>query len=121
MADHKTPATKATDHEPTRDAAARTYPGMQDAGLDPTRWLGTAWLEGMGQIGAELADFLAARISEDVKTQHEILHCKDPGELQAIQTRFMARAVEQYSAETGKLVEMSQDMFARMRKGEDTS
>mgnify|MGYP001827623066 CR=1 FL=1 len=117
MTDQKSPARKSAERNPM----SGTIPGIQSAALDPTRWLGTAWLEGMGQIGAELADFLAARIGEDVKTQHEILHCKDPAELQTIQARFMARAVEQYSAETGKLVEMSQDMITRMQTGKNTS
>ena len=64
---------------------------------------------------------MAERIREDVKTQHEILHCKSPAELQAIQARFVARAVEQYSAETGKLVEMSQEMLGKLQSEDDKS
>ena len=72
---------------------------------------GTAWIEALGDMGGELVSFVAERIKEDIKTQHEILHCKDPGKLQEIQARFVQTAIDQYTAETGKLVEMSQDLF----------
>ena len=49
-----------------------------------------------------------------MKTQHEILHCDDPTKLQHIQAEFVQKAIEQYTAETGKLVEMSQKLFPAM-------
>ncbi len=77
--------------------------------------MGTLWFDTLGEMGGEIASFVAERIQEDIKTQHEILHCKDPAELQQIQVRFLKTAFEQYSAETGKLVEMSQDFLAAGR------
>ena len=73
--------------------------------------MGTAWFDTMGEMGGEIASFVAERIQEDIKTQHEILHCTDPAELQEIQVRFLKTAFEQYSAETGKLVELGQEFL----------
>lgn len=95
---------------------------MQEAGLGSLAWLGADWARQMSDIGGEVMRFMADRIKEDVKTQHEILHAKDIVEVQAIQTRFMKETFEQYAAETGKLVEMSQDLVAKTqaRAGDKT-
>ncbi|MGB3316519.1 MAG: phasin family protein [Albidovulum sp.] len=69
----------------------------------------SALLEGAVDIGAEVVQFVAARIAEDVYTQHEIMHCKTPTDLVHIQMRFLQKAFEQYSAETGKLITLGND------------
>lgn len=74
--------------------------------------LGTYWMEAVSDMGVEVASFIAARIKEDVKTQHAILHCKTPAELHHIQADFVQTAVEQYQAETGKLIQMGAGAFA---------
>ncbi|MEO0703466.1 MAG: phasin family protein [Pseudomonadota bacterium] len=82
---------------------------LQALGLNQFAKFGAAMTRTFGDIGAEMTSFLADRIKEDVKTQNEILHCKDINELQRIQAQFIQTAVAQYSSETGKLVSMSQD------------
>ena len=89
---------------------------LQEAGLGNMMGMGTAWLEAMGAMSAEVAEFVAERIKEDVKTQHEILHCKNVGELQNIQAEFLQKAIDQYQAETNKLVEMSNKAFMSANK-----
>ncbi len=84
---------------------------FEDAGLGPMRWMGTSWLEAMADLNSEVVSFLADRIREDVKTQHELLHCKSAEELQKAQFAFLEKAHQQYTAETGKLVKMGLDMF----------
>lgn len=84
---------------------------LQAFGFNSMTAFGTAWVEAMSEMGAEVLSFVADRIKEDVKTQHQLLHCKDVTELQKIQARFMKDAIEQYTAETGKLVQMSQLFF----------
>lgn len=84
---------------------------LQQSGFGNLMGMNSAWLEGLGDISAEVWSFIADRIKEDVKTQHEILHCKDMAELQQIQSRFMQKAIDQYQAETGKIVEMSMAAF----------
>ena len=71
----------------------------------------TALMEGAADIGAEVVQFVAARIAEDVQTQHEIIHCRNPADLVHIQMRFLQRAFEQYSAETGKLVNLGNEVL----------
>lgn len=100
------------DAETRRDTPLDLLAQFQQAGQGNMMGISTAWMETMGDLGAEMASFVAARIKEDVRTQHEILHCKDMGELQRIQSEFIQRALEQYRAETGKLTEMGSKALA---------
>lgn len=84
---------------------------MEDAGLGPLHWMGTAWCEAAADMQSELATFIADRIKEDVKTQHALLHCKSAEELQQAQLAFLERAYVQYTTETGKLIQMTMDML----------
>ena len=85
---------------------------MQKAGLGSMMWMNTTMMESFADLGSEVLQFIADRIAEDVKTQHQCLHCKDISELQKIQSGFIQKAIEQYTAETGKLVQMSNDMMS---------
>ncbi len=98
--------------EDTGSTAFDAVSHLQEAGMGNLMGLGTAWIEAMSAMSAEVAGFVADRIKEDVKTQHEILHCKNVADLQHIQAQFMQRAIDQYQAETGKLVEMGTKAFA---------
>ncbi len=84
---------------------------VEDAGLGPLRWLGTAWFEKMADMNSEVVSFVADRIREDVKTQHELLHCKTAEDLQKAQVAFLEKAYTQYTEETGKLLKMGMDML----------
>ncbi|WP_299692155.1 phasin family protein [uncultured Tateyamaria sp.] len=100
------------DTKSTPDAPLSAITQLQEAGLGSMVGMGTAWLEAVSDMSAEVAHFIAERIKEDVKTQHEILHCKNVADLQSIQAEFIQTAVDQYQAETGKLVEMGTKAFA---------
>ena len=103
-------ATKASDD--AGSAAMQAMADLQAAWLGPMTAMGTTMLENMADMGNEVTQFIAERMQEDVKTQHRILHCKDPHELHAIHAEFVQKAIDQYTAETGKLVEMSNDWMA---------
>lgn len=77
---------------------------IQRAGLGSLSWMGVAWVEALGDLGAEVASFIAQRIREDVQAQHKILHATSAEELRRLQGEFVQRAVDQYAAETGRLV-----------------
>lgn len=111
MANKQTTQTE-TDDTSTLAAISK----LQEAGLGNMLGMSTAWFEAMGEMSAEVASFIADRIKEDVKTQHEILHCKNVADLQHIQAEFIQKAIDQYQAETGKLVEMSKNAFAPKMK-----
>lgn len=109
-----------TEKSKTPEKAAESGPAapwanaeLQKMGFGPIAWMGVEWCNCMTEMGSELMQFVADRIKEDVKIQHEILNAKDVGQVQEIQTRFMTKAFDQYAAETGKLIEMSSDMIAR--------
>jgi phasin protein len=108
-------ANKSQKQEEASTPTARDFNAfaqLQEAGLGNMIGLGTAWIEALSDMGAEVAGFVAERIKEDVKTQHEILHCKNVADLQHIQGKFIQKALEQYQVETGKLFKMSTDAFA---------
>lgn len=83
----------------------QTLTNAQTAGLGSLSWLGTKWLETMSDVGAEWLSFVANRVKEDVKTQHELLHATNIGEVQHIQAQFLQKAMDDYRDETGKIVE----------------
>jgi hypothetical protein len=80
---------------------------LQEAGFGKMVGMSVAWMETLSNMSAEMIGFAADRIKEDVKTQHDILQCKNVAELQHVQAQFMQKAMDQYQEETGKLVEMS--------------
>jgi len=92
--------TVATTRKPTADAKkAETERGdpmaaLQSAGLDSLSWFGAPMLENMSTMGSEMLQFFADRIKEDMKTQHEILHCKTPREMLEVQTKFFQKAID---------------------------
>ena len=83
----------------------QTLTKAQATGLGSLSWLGTKWVETMSDVGAEWLSFVADRVKEDVKTQHELLHVKNIGEVQHIQAQFLQKAIDDYRDETGKIVE----------------
>jgi hypothetical protein len=84
---------------------------MQKAGLGNMVGANAAMLESMGAMGAEVMEFLAERLREDVQTQRDFMQCRDVGEMQKLQAEFVRKAVDQYQAETGKLIQMSMAML----------
>ena len=93
------------------DAALKAMARMQAADPGSAARMYMAWFEGMGEIGREAAQFVAERIAEDLKTQHAILHCRNSAELMQIQRDFLQRALDQYVAEGGKLVQMGNEIL----------
>lgn len=84
---------------------------LQDAGLGNMTGMGIAWVEALGEMQTEVVSFVAERIKEDLKTQNELLHCRTVADVQHVQAQFIQKAMDQYHAETGKLVEMTTRAF----------
>lgn len=93
------------------DEALATLAALQAAGPGALGKVYVAMLEGAGDLGSEVIQFVADRIAEDVKIQHEIMECKTPADLVQIQQRFLQKAFDQYALETGKLVKISNEML----------
>jgi len=94
---------------------ADTLADVQKAGLGSLSWLGTKWVETIGDMGAEWLRFTADRVTRDVETQHELLHAKSLQEVQHIQAGFLQRAMDDYQDETGKMVQFCSDAMADIR------
>ncbi len=101
------------------ESTINAFAQLQEAGLGNMAGLSAAWMETMGEMGAEVASFVAERIREDVKTQHQIMHCKNATELQHIQSQFIQKAIDQYQTEFGKLVDLGTKTFAPKPGGDD--
>lgn len=93
------------------DEAVAALAALQAAGPGALGKVYVAMLEGAGDFSSEVIQFVAQRIAEDVKTQHEIMECTNPADLVQIQQRFLQKAFDQYTAETGKLVKLSSDLL----------
>jgi hypothetical protein len=92
-------------------AVLATIAKMQKSGLTPMAWLAPQMLEKCGEMGSELAQFVAARIKEDMNLQHQLLHCRDLSKLHQVQVDFVQSAIDQYVAETGKMTRLSREML----------
>jgi len=75
---------------------------MQQAGLGPLGWLAPVWRERVGTRGRDLADYVADRVQNDVRTQFAMLHCRTARELQGVQIAFLTDALAAWGAETGR-------------------
>ena len=113
MAKSQSTETKST-LEP--HAVLKTFNDVQTAGLGSLAWMGTRWIETMGDLGAERLNFVAERIKEDVKTQHQMLHAKTVSDIQQIQATFLQRALDDYRDETGKIVKFCSDAMSDIQE-----
>lgn len=114
----ETTHTPQADQDPSRrvmDAVTQ----WQAAGLGALNWFGASTAKRMQDMGAEWAVFVAERVREDVALQHALLHAKSPSEVQAIQMKFLQTAMEQYSAETGRMFARGTKLFEGHPEEED--
>jgi len=72
-----------------------------------------AMLEGIEKVRQEVADFVSTRIRHDMETQQELLRCRNFDELREVQTRFIKTAMDQYTAESTRLVEIGSEVIQR--------
>lgn len=109
----KTPETRTT------GTTAPGMPGMDmnRAGLGTAAWMSAGMMEALAAMGSEVVQFVAARIAEDIKTQHALLTCKDVVEAQRIQGEFVKTALEQYTASTGKLAQLGAGVMTASMPG----
>lgn len=83
----------------------------QTMGVNAMSLMGGDWMERMSDMGAEMLQFYTQRVQEDVDLYHKLLHCKSLGDMQEVQGEFLQRAINRYTEETGKIIEMSKTAF----------
>lgn len=109
---------KKTDE--TVSPAVSIFNAMQDAGMNSFPAFGMSWIEAMTNMSAEMAKFMADRVQQDVKTRQDILQTKGITDVQRIQAEFFQKAMDDYSAEMTKLVEMGKGLAPTTTPGKDT-
>jgi exonuclease VII large subunit len=95
--------------EANRQAAEQV---RQDA-LQGAEVAGTAVFEGFARAQKQIADFVADRIRQDIETQSELLGCRSLEDVREVQSKFFRRAMEQYSAEARRLMNLGGDVVSR--------
>ncbi|NOR29850.1 MAG: hypothetical protein GQ539_01995 [Sulfitobacter sp.] len=102
--------TKTTDLAPSM---VKLMKSMQESGFHAPSISGADWMETMVEMGNEMLNFTATRIKDDVDTQQKLLQAKEIGDVQKIQTAFFQKAIDDYSAEYAKLVEMGKTLLEK--------
>jgi hypothetical protein len=70
--------------------------------------IGTDWMDTMTNVGNEMMEFMATRVKTDVQTQNDLLQANGIAEIQEIQTQFFQKVMNDYAAESTKLMDMFQ-------------
>jgi hypothetical protein len=97
---------KSDPTEAAREAMAEAMAKFQQMGLKSMQWPGAEWMEKMSEMGSEWMHFLSERMQEDVEFQQKLLACKDASELHKLQADYVQTAIDQYTSETGRIIEM---------------
>jgi hypothetical protein len=96
----------------TRESLAKSAETQQQALVSIER-AGTSILTGMSEIQKEIAGFVSERIRQDLETQRELFACRTIDDVREVQSRFLRTTIDQYSAETSKLMQLGAEVFAR--------
>lgn len=89
---------------------------MQKSGFGATPGVGPDWLTKMADMGREMLEFTAARMKHDMQMQQDLLQAKGLAEVQQIQAQFFQKAMEDYAAETSRLMGMGKILVEKPRK-----
>jgi Phasin protein len=118
--------TTTTQPKPARVAAAEhpaqayldTIAKAELSWLAPVQGFGTAVIDAWADLIEESAAFYARRIRQDVRTLHAVLHCRTPAELQAIQSDFVQKAIDEYQIAGSRMMVMMEKAAAVPVAGE---
>ncbi|KPP88640.1 MAG: Phasin protein [Rhodobacteraceae bacterium HLUCCA08] len=83
----------------------------QQMGLGSLNAFGAGWFEKMSDMGSDWLRFVSDRVAQDVQFQHDILAAKSPADLHRIQSDFFRKAMDDYAAQTGRMVSMGSKLI----------
>jgi hypothetical protein len=84
------------------------------AAFGPWGQVGAAWAEALSGLGAEAMRFLAARVQEDAGLQQQLLRASSLDEMRHLQAAFVQNAIDQYVAESGRMVAMNDELAQKL-------
>ena len=70
-----------------------------------------AYMNGFAEVNAEAMNFMSARLRQDAELGRALAECKDWNAMTSLQQDWSRRAVEDYVAETRKLMELNSQMM----------
>lgn len=91
---------------------AAAFADLQKVGMDGFAAFNAAMAENLSKLYSEWMQFVGHRLREDMNVQQALFVCRSIEDARAIQDAFFRRAMEEYSDETQKLMQMSQNMMA---------
>ena len=99
--------------ESVQDRVIDTVTATQQEVLESIDTTGHAVFEGLTRTQKEMADFIAERIRQDLSTQQAMLRCRSFDEFRELQARYVRTALDQYSGEASRLIDIGRDIAAR--------
>jgi len=98
--------TKRDQTSETTSLLASMFEAMQATKFPTAPGIGSEWIESVIQMGSEVLNFMATRVQQDVQMQHALMQAKGVAEVQHIQAQFFQKAMDDYAAESAKLLEI---------------
>jgi hypothetical protein len=98
-----------TKNDKAKDAMApmaNLIDAMQESSTKMLSGFGSEWFGTMSSVGTEMLAFMSERVKQDIQTQQDLLQAKGIAEIQKLQADFFKKAMEDYSAEMTKLMEI---------------
>jgi hypothetical protein len=95
------------------DAAIDGVTISQQQAMETMESAGQAMMQGVTKMQKEIVDFVSERIRHDMETQQALLRCKTFDEVRDVQTRFFQTAMDQYSAEAGRMMRIAAEAMQR--------
>lgn len=84
------------------------------AAFGPWGEVGAAWAEAMSGLGGEVVRFLSERMQQDVGLQQRLMAARSLDEAQHVRAEFVQKAIDQYMEETGRVVEIGEELARRL-------
>ncbi|WP_201835498.1 phasin family protein [Microvirga zambiensis] len=94
---------------PKRSSVSDTLRSMSGSALagDNSRALANAaetWLSATAECHREMMGFMSMRLDKSAQTLRDVLDCKSPADISAVQSRWMEETLRDYNAEMAKLM-----------------
>jgi hypothetical protein len=89
---------------------------QQQETLDRMAIAGQAMLDGLSESQREIADFVAARVRQDIETQQALMACRTIDDLRGVQAAFLRNAVDQYCSEMTRLIDLGRETLQKSAK-----
>ena len=97
-----------------KTSAPDTTPGMteiQAASLNSLSAFNTTMAENTARLYREWTEFMSHRLREDMALRQRLMTCSSAEDMAAVQAAFFKGAMEEYAAESRKMLQMTQDMM----------